>query len=165
MLIGRLWPKFDWCTIPPIELMSIVVTQLDEKDFILKLKKDSLKFEEKLKETVSSPLKRAEERRDFYQKQREMLEDRNVNRLELERREQTKFHVKDRVFDAFGDQTYHGPIIPPNFEAEEKSMKKFREESQEKRDPIYIDANGKLYDINYLPIKLDQELLETPPKR
>lgn len=103
-------------------------------------------FEKELIQNESDVKKRAESRRDFYSRIREIHEEKEtVQEYEIQR--------ENRKFTAFGQQNYSGPIFPEELEYEEKEMKKPLKKS--KRHPVFLDPLGRFYDINYLPLDFE----------
>lgn len=107
-------------------------------------------FEAELILTKKDPLERAERRRDFYMKQREFIE--NLD--------STKIQTGEKKYDAFGDQRYAPTIKSKELEAEEIFLQKIFESSENTyHNPVFMGHDGQLYDINYLPIRVDEEKL------
>lgn len=104
-------------------------------------------FEKELLSTENDVKKRAEARRDFYSRIREIHE-------EKETTQEYEIQRENRKFTAFGQQKYSGPIFSPELELEEKEMKKPMKKA--KRHPVFLDPQGRFYDINYLPLEMEE---------
>jgi hypothetical protein len=139
-----------------VDLSSYNLKELGTPHLVEILKEKGKMFENKLKNSTDDPEIRAKSRFLFYSRCRECIDDSKEEILDY------GLGYKNRKFVAFGNQEYSGTIIPSNLEEIDEKTKKLEIELESfaSRTPVFSDPSGCLYDVNYIPIKLDKMVLE-----
>lgn len=144
----------------------------DDKQFEDSLAEEAKKFEENLVATTADPLERVKKRHQFYTKQEETRVERlrAIGQLLKKKRERsgsrTKRPIQHRTFEAgFANKQYHGTLISEAILQEQENInetvKKHKAAKGYKPNkPVFLGEDGTLYDINYLPIAVDEGVLK-----
>eukprot|EP01080_Neovahlkampfia_damariscottae_P007818 gene7818-12291_t len=122
------------------------------------LEEKNEEFERDLKRQILDPLSRAEQRREWYSRDREL---RNELLAEIiVENENIEQDINDRTYLAFGEQSYHGTLLSEELKKVQEEMEKLEAESEfVGRTPIFLGQKNQFYDVNYLPFDTEEETL------
>ena len=137
-----------------VDLSSYNLKDLETSELEEILKEKGKFFENKLKSTIEDPELRSKCRLLFYSRCREYLDDSKEEVLDYD------LGFKNRKFIAFGNQQYSGTIVPNYLDEIDEKIKKIQNESFENRQPVFSDPAGRLYDINYIPLNIHDNILK-----
>jgi hypothetical protein len=121
------------------------------------LEEKNEEFEKDLVKHVSDPLSRAEQRREWYSRDRELRSE-LLTEIVVET-EKPQVNLNDRTFLAFGDQNYHATLLSEELEKTKQEIENFQEEEFSQRIPIFLGQKNQFYDINYIPFGNEEDIL------
>eukprot|EP00761_Pharyngomonas_kirbyi_P000887 gb/GECH01000888.1/.p1 GENE.gb/GECH01000888.1/~~gb/GECH01000888.1/.p1 ORF type:complete len:1257 (+),score=317.96 gb/GECH01000888.1/:1-3771(+) len=136
----------------------------DDQTFERVLKTEIRSFEETVLNNIGDSLERAIHRKNFHDKLREIRKQRDITRGYNQKAKKKGYReIRHRKFQCFYEQQYSGTIIRDDILNEKREMSKLSKliltsGSKENRNhyPVFLGEDGTLYDINYVPLPVDE---------